>query len=503
MINHTEMIHLENVLEYMIQMENLNEDDSEEYLQELFDIESQIDELMEYRQYQKLNMIECNVDYLDLIKHHSSGESLKDVITFNKSRIIIMIKQFIADLIQMIMEFFQIGFVQKKILLKIHKQIKQYRLDLIKRFTERLETKGYYDFSDKPIEVYDPVRTLFRPIEAMISVGVVLNLNLKPTINYVQRNYSNNGLAGPNGMFREGFLHSNPKIKKDMEKVFDAMKDLMVVAAKAEFTNVSLSHPSILSIANEASEELKRSIPELGLNDIFFNERISIDRIKQLRKQYPEVDFPIDFKKMTSLTSAPQDLNVSEFFSKIAATIGCKDYTDYDKGYDSGYIFRKLLSSPGSSPNKGSFLFELFDTNNGLRDKIKEESDQCLEMAEDIRDGLKDIDETDIDSTNAFEIYLFNLQASEQLANSCKNLNFKKSLDEMKKIIDKAQKTIYAVDPDFLANLEEKYSITGAITAISYQYNISKTILNKFIKVAANMIDTGITDIKKVESIII
>ena len=73
-------------------------------------------------------------------------------------------------------------------------------------------------------------------------------------------------------------------------------------------------------------------------------------------------------------------------------------------------------------------------------------------------------------------------------------------MDRIRKDLDDVQKKINSINPDTFEAMEEDINIMKFITAVTYQYNIAKSILHRYIRTAIKSVDNGITDMKKVEA---
>ena len=495
MIHDQEIKKVEAICEF-VSSECENTEDDIAYLETLFELESIEEDIVTYLHYQKMNSVSCTVDFLELMKEHTSGESLKDVVTFNKSRIIIMIKQFISDLIQIIMEFFQIGFIQKKIMMKIFKQIKAYTKSLVSTFSERTRNKGAYDFSDKPIEIRNPNMSLMKPIAAMALIAVVVKANTSAIIAKVQKRYSNMGKNSPIGSkLREPFLSSDPKRVRDMEKVFEALVSLAGVSAKSSLTSALLTDEGLTRLSEEVAKDNNGQLQEAFLDD---SEESISKFVSKVNNGAEVTTIPERLAALLNSNVAEEDMGL--FYGKLASALNVTDYTDSSKEYTANYSQIGILAG-NSMIDKGSSFFDLF--NEGTLDALKDQAREAQERLDDIISSLNDIETIELGTMSDFGIYLMQLKCCESIAEHFKTVDYKKSMDVVKKELDKAQKTIYGTNVELLDYLENNIHITKYITTISYQYNTSKTILNRFIRATVSIIDNGITDIKKVEASIV
>lgn len=443
-------------------------ENEELYLKEYFSIESEVDymnDLLSIYTLENASLAYQNVELL------FSTENLRDKISFHKSRLLILFKQCISELIRIVIEFFTVGTTQKKVMLMIYKQISAAMKSLDKTFQNRITRDGYYKFEDHPVEIRSTESTLCMPTILLSLIGSVLNLNLEQILRKNRETLFIKYSKIPLGVFSTANTSNR---MSSSTKIFDALVKLGGVHAKVAVILQMFSKGFIPTFTDKVlNRVIVKGNGGQGTDPATLT--VSYDKFKDLIKE-----------------NNPSELAV--YYRGLADCLGIDDITNTEYDFNT---FTLWDIHAGLIEDRFMKVFKI--------DRIgsmKSTADEILEGVEDaINDILKEGEEIIIDSSDMYKGFCKTLpEYSKALASLFKTLDYKKEMEKIRKDLDDVNKKINSLDGDLFEELDGEINLMKYITAVTYQYNVSKTILYKYIKIAIKYIDNGITDLKKVEA---
>lgn len=444
------------------------ESNEESYLRDYFSIESEQEYAQSLLTYYSMETATLAYNNVELA---FSAESLRDKISFHKSRLIILFKQVINELIRMVIEFFSIGTTQKKIMLMISKQLEEALKSLRNTLQHRLDSKGYYNFEDKSIEIRDTSDTILKPIVYLSLIGSVLNLDISKMIVDQYNKLLNNRPVKLNWRFFDIPSAKNDTV--EIDKIYNALTKLGGCYGKISVILQMFSPEFIPSFTTRYIEDgISTTAAETDIGSEPSNSTVSLEGFK-------------------SLLGEKNPDSLSNYYRKITTVLGLPDITDSKIKSDHVTLY---LSGLTEENFKNMFSTDSITT-------MKERADNISDSINDFLEEVQNPDEITIDSASTFQIYCKDLpNASKELAKLFKSIDYKKEMDRIRKDLDDVQKKINSIDPDTFEAMEEDINIMKYITAVTYQYNIAKSILHRYIRTAIKSVDNGITDMKKVEA---
>lgn len=444
------------------------ESNEELFLSEYFSIESEQEYAQSLLTYYSMETATLAYNNVELA---FSAESLRDKISFHKSRILILFKQVINELIRMVIEFFSIGTTQKKIMLMISKQLEEALKSLRNTLQNRLDSKGYYNFEDKSVDIRDTSDTILKPIVYLSLIGSVLNLDISKMILDQYNKLLNGRPVKLNWRFFD--IPSSKGDTTEIDKIYNAL------------TKLGGCHGKIMVILQMFSSEFIPSFTTQYIEDGISTKAIDTD----IGNEPSNATVSLDGFKTLLAEKNPDSL--SSYYRKITTVLNLPDITDSKIKNDHVTLY---LSGLTEENFKNMFTLDSISS-------MKERADNISESINDFLDELKNPDEITIDSASNFQIYCKELpNAAKELAKLFKSIDYKKEMDRIRKDLDEVQKKINSIDPDTFELMEDEINIMKYITAVTYQYNIAKSILHRYIRSAIKSVDNGITDMKKVEA---
>lgn len=444
------------------------ESNEESYLRDYFSIESEQEYAQSLLTYYSMEIATLAYNNVELA---FSTESLRDKISFHKSRLIILFKQVINELIRMVIEFFSIGTTQKKIMLMISKQLEEAIKSLRNTLQHRLDNKGYYNFEDKSVEIRDTSDTILKPIVYLSLIGSVLNLDVSKMIVDQYNKFLNNRPVKLNWKFFD--IPSSKNDTVEIDKIYNALTKLGGCYGKISVILQMFSPEFIPSFTTRYIEDgISTVAVETDIGSEPSNSTVSLEGFK-------------------SLLGEKNPDSLSNYYRKITTVLGLPDITDSKIKNEHVTLY---LSGLTEENFKNMFSTDSIST-------MKERAENISDSINDFLDEVQNPDEITIDSASTFQIYCKDLpNASKELAKLFKSIDYKKEMDRIRKDLDDVQKKINSINPDTFEAMEEDINIMKFITAVTYQYNIAKSILHRYIRTAIKSVDNGITDMKKVEA---
>ena len=444
------------------------ESNEESYLRDYFSIESEQEYAQSLLTYYSMEIATLAYNNVELA---FSTESLRDKISFHKSRLIILFKQVINELIRMVIEFFSIGTTQKKIMLMISKQLEEAIKSLRNTLQHRLDNKGYYNFEDKSVEIRDTSDTILKPIVYLSLIGSVLNLDVSKMIVDQYNKFLNNRPVKLNWKFCD--IPSSKNDTVEIDKIYNALTKLGGCYGKISVILQMFSPEFIPSFTTRYIEDgISTVAVETDIGSEPSNSTVSLEGFK-------------------SLLGEKNPDSLSNYYRKITTVLGLPDITDSKIKNEHVTLY---LSGLTEENFKNMFSTDSIST-------MKERAENISDSINDFLDEVQNPDEITIDSASTFQIYCKDLpNASKELAKLFKSIDYKKEMDRIRKDLDDVQKKINSINPDTFEAMEEDINIMKFITAVTYQYNIAKSILHRYIRTAIKSVDNGITDMKKVEA---
>lgn len=439
-----------------------------EYLNELFAIESEEDFNESLRTYYLFE--KGTLDY-ENVTLSFSAENLRDKISFHKSRIMILIKQLISKLIEMVIDFFSIGTTQKKIMLMISKQLDEALKSLNKTLSERLNTKGYFKFEDKNVEIRDTSETILKPVVYLLLIGSVLNLDVTKMIEAQQNRLLNN--KNVNASWNTYRVAVNMGLTGDVDKI------------QSGLIKLGGAYGKIGVILQMFSDKFIPAFTETYLEDVIDTKNLATNHGDD------KATAMISLEGFKSVLSGSPD-KLSSYYHNLTKALGITDVTDSDIKTNHVIYYNLFQESKFESIFSETTIAQM-----------KETAEETLEGVNSFFESHTDVDTITIDSSSTFFAYCkYVPQSSREMAKLFKSLDYKKEMEKIRKNLTEAQKKINSVNGDLFEVMEGEMNITKFITTVTYQYTTAKSILNKYLRIAIKAVDNGITDLKKVEAAI-
>lgn len=436
-----------------------------EYLQSLFSIEKEIDQIRDEITYHSINISMYNYsliseDYSTIF----STESIKDVISLHKNKILIFIKKCISELITIILEFFGLTTNNKKIFLMMGKTLDKYKKSLVKTFTDRNERKGPYNFSENPITLRNPYTLIQRSLSILsfLTLGVTADID---TIGALTIN--NKSKTEPSLQF------TTPA---EVEAFYKNLSILYAVTIKAFYITVVMMSAESFII-------------DSGFVGLKYYSNIENNVIAK----NPEIIQRED----TFTATAKSDEGVKKFIEHLLGAFGVNMKSDAN---DTLKQIVEIIQGDTNSNKEYTILDSWYKDDK--TEKFKNVIDASGSVIKETLETLRDASDFEVNSNEAFEAIINILTKSKDLANLYKNINVSKELDKMKKALDKVNKYFGTLDELKLSAANDVYHMNSYIIVTTYMYNVAKSNLNKFIREMLRSIDSGLTEVKKLEATI-
>lgn len=493
------MSSVEEVKQYL---ENLSkfEYSEEEYIKDMIAMESEEDSYIDLKKTLNFEISCIEREMLDMYGEMMSTESLKDRLTYQKSRLVMFLKSLLKELIKMILDFFSFGMSQKKIMLMLSKDIEKSIGYLIDRYSERIETKGIYDFEEKPISIRNTVNTILNPVVLLSIMSIVLKTDVSKLVETnMKGNVVDQELLNSNDRIAL-ILKQNPNLSKEIEDLFGSIKTLVESVTKI---NLILSIMTLKKTFLVITDERK-----LGDNSLVFYTRELSEQTKENKIVTKEQvsNMNIGEKIIVSITglnlALSGELSLEElnevFYIPLCKILGVELPADDPSTFSKLNEYLRIFFEQ----TKQSKYIEAFEESN--INNLKKVADVANDNLNENLDTLTEYGEVDINSDESFMYHCIGApKIAAGISRGFRNINIGKTFDEMKRAMDKASKKLTSSSSEALEILESIFNITKFIAVSTYLYQSTRSISNAYLRTSLKSIDNGLTDLKKVESYLV